>query len=79
MTDPFYTPEQRRADQLAVNEALRPLNEAFFAAHGLTHAQGKALVLAGLPLPERPVSRSHPGPAPRPAGAPGTARPVRAA
>lgn len=53
MTDPIYTAEQRRADQLAVHAALLPLMTATLAEVGLSVAQAMALMNAGLACPAR--------------------------
>lgn len=72
-----YTPEQRRADQLAVHAALLPLMTATLAEVGLTVREAMALMEAGEPPPERPARdppRSSGQPADRSHAAPQSLR-----
>ncbi len=55
MTDPTYTPEQRRADQRAVTDALLPVVDPVLAEMGITLREAMALMAAGEPPPPRGV------------------------
>jgi len=55
-----YSPEQRRADQLAVTHALLPLVDPVLAEQGISRAEAMALIAAGKPPPPRIFSTAPP-------------------